>query len=230
VAAAIAAVNPAEFVGYAPTANNEKRYNSAKELNALNKFAAHYQKAEVAAAIKAAIAKNVTRRAAKAAKANTAFVMRNVSPQAAVNARVTRELQNAARAEIAELFGLSKDEGAKIKDSNIRRLLEIRARGLDLPARNYFKAVRPAFTVKQSEEKTAAKRAASVSASVAALGRSSSSNNGAAAGGAGAGAAPKAAASTARRGRSPTRREGTAAAAVAGKNAMMAAMLAGAAE
>jgi hypothetical protein len=231
VAAAIAAVNPEEFAGYVPNANNEKRYDSAKELNALNKFAAHYQKAEVAAAIKAAIAKNATRRAAKAAKANTGFVMRNVSPQERVNAKITKELKNAVRGDIATLFRLPKENEDKIKNSNIKRLAEIRARGLDLAAYNYYKAVRPTFTVKRDEEKRAARREASVAASLAALGRSSNSNNGAAAGpaaggagaGAGAGAAAAAmmaemmanagnAAATGRRGRNTSRKLGTAAA------------------
>lgn len=217
VAAAIAAINPA-YAGYRPDKANRAAYEGYKKIKtAAVRDAAlrdYLEDEEVAAKIVTALA----RRGEKEKEAVEA--MRNVSPMERVAARMDLE---AARRNVAKYIG----EGKAYRDSNVRRLAEIRARGLgDLTALQYFKMIRDAFMVKPGKSTRRAKKPA---------GSNNSSNNGGAgagnaAGGAGAGNAAGgagAAASAAKpaaksRGRSATRRANRAG---AGAEALMAAML-----
>ena len=175
VSAAIAVAMP-EFAGYKPTVENVKTYQALKNTESLDRLDRYLAKPEVAARIRATLAK---RAATKGVVSRAAG--RSVEPVADIE-----KLMNSARAvaNIRAYLG----EGEEVKNSNIRRLAELRARGLNINARSYFRAIRPVFTVRKPK---GAKKAA------AAGSNSGSSNNGAAAG-AGAGAAP--------RGRSATRK------------------------
>lgn len=209
VAAAFAAIKP-EYAGYRPDTENRATYKSymkIKSAAARNAALLDYLEDEgVAAKIAAAL----TRRRGKEKEAVEA--MRSVSPIARVAARMDLE---SARRNVAAYIG----EGKAYRDSNVRRLAEIRARGLgDLTARQYFKMIRDAFMVKRNATKKAKKPSGSAAGSPAgspagsAAGSGSSSNNGGAAGGAGAAAAGAGANAPAvgRRSRfSPTRRAGT---------------------
>ena len=149
VAAAIAAANP-EFAGYVPTAANITQYQVLKNAESLNRMNRYLAKEDVAARIRAALAKKTITRVSKKA-------MRNVSPLERV---LLRANANAATRNIGAYFG----NNSAIAPSNVARLAEIRARGLALTAENYFKMVRPAFTIRKAKKASNASNAAGAGA------------------------------------------------------------------